>query len=236
MSDVAIRIGSDTGRVYVKSPYNKLFVSRAKGLNGKWVSSTGEWSFDGRDEQRVRDLCTELYGTDGRTQALLVTLRVTLGSIDGRDITLGGRSLVRRRERDYNVNLGDGVIVLAGGFLGSGGSVKNPRVAPRAGTILEVRDFPEAKARELGPDGGQGRAGFNVEIVGEPYLPATSQAPATQPAAQVDPLTQAIESGISRINSEGAAVTTAQAIRESFTAWLREKGWTKEEFLNAIGE
>lgn len=202
MCDIRIRIGTQTGRVFVKSPYHAGFVTEARKLNGKWVNTEefgGEWAFDGRDEQRVRDLCIRLYGTDGRTQASLVTLRVTLGSWDGSDITLGGRSLVRRKGRDYRVELGDGVVVLEGGFPSSGGSVKNPRVDARDGTVLEVRDYPEELARELLPDAERGSSGFSVEIVGEPYLPRTT------PIA-VDPLTTAVEAGLARINGEAVAV------------------------------
>jgi hypothetical protein len=214
---VQIRIGTETGRVYVKSPYNKAFVERARELNGKWVASTSEWGFDGRDEQRVRDLCIELYGTDGRTQTNLVTLRVALGSRDGSDISLGGRSLVRRKGRDYRAELGEGVIVLEGGFPSSGGSVKNPRVAPHDGTVLEVRDFPESLAKDLLSD--------SVQIVGESYTPkAVVLAP--------DPLTQAIESGLARINAEGTAAIDpkSQAIA-SIRAMMAEHGISKEDLL-----
>ena len=191
-STVSIRIGKETGRVYVKSPYNKNFVDAAGKLNGKWVSGSGEWAFDGRDEARVRESCIAIYGTDGTTQAALVTLRVTLGGIDGIEITLGGRSLVRRPGRDSRVKLGDGVVVLEGGFPSSGGSVKNPRVAPLPGTVLEVRDFPAALASELGPTGGKTAAGFAVDVVlppacpglrafGEPCAPEAPQADKTTP-------------------------------------------------------
>src|SRR5262245_3911911 len=120
MSDVSVRIGAETGRAFVKSPYNVQFVAEARTLNGTWVSSSQEWAFDGRDEQRVRDRCVRLYGTDGRTSAARVTLRVTLGSHDGPEITLGGRVLVRRKGRDSRAELGDGVVVLEGGFPSSG--------------------------------------------------------------------------------------------------------------------
>lgn len=190
MSEITIRIGSESGRVFVKSPFNKAFVARARELNGKWVASSSEWAFDGRDEARVREACIELYGNDGSTQASLVTLRVTLGSWDGPDITLGGRSLVRRRGRDYRVNLGEGVVVLEGGFPSCGGSMKNPRVDPQDGTVLEVRDFPESLARTLVPDAGRGSSGFAVEIVSAqlPPTPAVDESTKADAIAQIKSL------------------------------------------------
>lgn len=227
---VQIRIGSETGRVYVKSPYNKTFVTKSRDLNGKWIASTSEWMFDGRDEARVRALCVELYGTDGATRAALVTLRVTLGDWDGPEITLGGRTLVRRRGRDSRADLGDGVIILTGGFPGWGGSVKNPRVNPQDGTVLEVRDFPEPLARELVPDAGRGR-GFQVEIISEPY---SSQVAVPAAAADSDPLTQAVDDGLARINSEGAVTPTSEVIRSAFAAWVQSQGWEISEVTRVI--
>ena len=53
-----------------------------------------------------------------------------------------GRLLVERRSRDYEVKLGNKVVVLSGGFPKSGGSMKYPSCAPYEGTILKVRDVP----------------------------------------------------------------------------------------------
>ncbi len=59
-------------------------------------------------------------------------------------------------------------MVLSGGFPGSGGSVKNPRVDPKEGTVLEVRDFPRKLAEEVKANGWYANvSGTAVEIVDE---------------------------------------------------------------------
>jgi hypothetical protein len=151
MSAVAeVRIRVEGKEVHVTSPYNVSFINQARSLNGKWDRDQGEWVFDARDEGRVRKLCLWYYGTDGDTAGPLTTLHV---SLDGcgyeTDLELGGRVLARRPGRDYRVQLGEGVVLIAGGFPARGGSAKNPCVDPRPGTVLEVRDFPLALARKL---------------------------------------------------------------------------------------
>lgn len=131
----------------VRSPYHPDFVSHARSLNGKW--NTSFWKFDARDEQRVRDICTQIYGTDG---AEVPTFDV---QIDLEKYRLGtnpcygmGRLICERRSRDYSVKLGEGVVVIKGGFPSSGGSVKNPMCCADDGTILEIRDVPATIVRK----------------------------------------------------------------------------------------
>jgi len=149
---VSFRIGEKTGKLYAKTDYNEEFVGFAQNMNARWIANSKEWCFDPRDEQKVREKCVLLYGTDGERTAPTCTIRYSVGGRDGHTLSLGGRTLVRRKGRDYRVALGDGVVVLEGGFPSSGGSVKNPRVNAHDGTVLEVRDFPLALARSLIPD------------------------------------------------------------------------------------
>ncbi len=146
-------IGDKTGRFFVQSPYNTKFVEFCRNCNGKWFGGDKAWGFDARDEQKVREALLLCYATDGETIAPTCLIKFSLGGLDGEKITLGGRVLVERKGRDYRVNLGEGVIVLEGGFPPSGGSVKNPRVDAHEGTILEIRDFPLALARTILPEG-----------------------------------------------------------------------------------
>lgn len=126
------------------APYDPTFPKRARELGGDWKPDNKTWVFAARDEQRVRDLCREIYGTDGAPTPT-VTARVDCAKTDtefDRELRLLGRRLAYRPGRDTHVVLGDGVIVLAGGFPSCGGSVKNPRLEFEEGTVLEVRDVP----------------------------------------------------------------------------------------------
>ena len=137
-----------TSRFRVSSPYHPEFPARARELGGTWIADRKEWSFDLRDEARVRDLLRTVYAADGSEDASdLVAVRVDLDHAASTDRLLGlGRELAHRWSRDERVRLGAGVVVVAGGFPGSGGSRNHPRLAPQAGTILEVRDVPRAIA------------------------------------------------------------------------------------------
>lgn len=139
-----ISITVANGKCCVVSPYNPSFVSQAQKLNGDFLKPN--WVFDARDEERVRELCREVYGTDG-SHMEVVTARVRVDSYGfSQSLYLFGRQLAKRWQRDDRVVLGDGVIVVTGGFSGSGGSVKNPRLDINEGTVLEVRDIPAGHA------------------------------------------------------------------------------------------
>jgi hypothetical protein len=209
-----VRIRVTAKRIFVRSPYNADFVEAARNRGGTWVGSKehgGEWRFDARDLTWVRETCLSLYATDGEHVRPLLILRVALGKLDGERITLGGRPLVRRKYRDSRVELGDGVVVVEGGFPASGGPFRNqPRVWPRQGTVLEVRDFPEALARKL-VGNPWGKEGADVQIVGEPYLPQSG--PAETPVMPADPPPAASDARQTKCTSNGAAGFTGETTK-----------------------
>ena len=141
------------------SPYHPEFPERARALGGTWNGETFYWLFDARDRDRVRALCREIYGEDPDGEpAPLVDLRLRITDSDRSYIipppTMGsmfllGRQIARRPGRDAPVRLGPGVVVLQGGFSGSGGSAKHPSLATLANTILEIRDVPAPLVEQL---------------------------------------------------------------------------------------
>lgn len=153
MSQITVTSTGDT--VTLSAPYQPDLPSKAKAIGGKWNAADKSWRFAARDEQRVRDLAREIYGTDGDDAGAsqTVTVRITVddwfgvvyGQRGGEHLDMFGRQLVTRRSRDEAVRLGEGVIIISG-FPGSGGSVANPRLDARDGTVLEVRDVPATHA------------------------------------------------------------------------------------------
>jgi hypothetical protein len=139
------------GKVAVASPYHPDFPSAARRLGGRWDAAAKTWAFDARDEARVRALCVDVYGTDGSpaTTASLVTIRYEVSGAEGDAIFVAGRQVARRHSRDARAVLGEGVIVIKGGFPSSGGSARYPRLCGE-GTVLEIRDVPEQHARDSG--------------------------------------------------------------------------------------
>lgn len=152
---ISISVTNDGEHARLRAPYLQPSVAkRARALRGTWDASQGMWRFDTRDEQRVRDLAIDTFGTDDTDSTPRVTVQISTDGLSMRDhydeIVLAGVSLARRRGRDENVRLGDSVVVVTGEFSGSGGSVKNPCL-DFAGEhiVLEVRDVPEPMAEKM---------------------------------------------------------------------------------------
>ncbi|MFK0294791.1 hypothetical protein ACIQU6_30565 [Streptomyces sp. NPDC090442] len=151
-----VTITTENGKTCVESPYHPDWPSEARNLGGKW--SGGVWVFDARDESRVRELAREVYGTDGTPDpGGNVTVRIPLvvdvrGPGNGRPATLYryGRTIATRFGRDEEPRLGDGVILVEGGFTGSAGSRSYIELGPLDGTVVEVRDVPRSLAEEHG--------------------------------------------------------------------------------------
>lgn len=143
--DVTITVGSV---IRVESPYDPDFVSKARSLGGKFERPY--WVFDPRSEQAVRKACIAVYGSDGSdNDQPRLTVRIPLDGVNGNEWRPAGEALVRRRGRDERVQYAEGVVLHAGGFPGSGGSVKNPRLEPKPGTVIEVRDLAPGTARKI---------------------------------------------------------------------------------------
>jgi len=146
---VAISIAD--GSIRVKAPFNPEFAKDAKRLGGRWDAPSRTWTFDARDEQRVRDLCFEVYGQDG-LRSDLCTIEVVFAPGEScccGSLTVCGRTVARATGRDSGATLGDGVVLLKGGFS-SGGSVNNwtTRTLNSGATVL-IRDFPRQGALEI---------------------------------------------------------------------------------------
>ena len=60
-----VSIVEQGGRIVVGTPYHPNFPARARLLGGDWDALRHVWIFDVREDDRVRSLCREIYGTDG---------------------------------------------------------------------------------------------------------------------------------------------------------------------------
>lgn len=144
-----VTISIEKEKLIVRSPYNTIFVTQAKKFGGKW--SDPSWVFDVREETRIRDLCKMLYGTDGVCSPDIVSVRAILRSPDNDcyrgPITIFGRVVARAFGRDSGARVGDGVVILEGGF-NSGGSVKNWRTVVKDKAEIILRDVPRGLAEK----------------------------------------------------------------------------------------
>lgn len=152
---VTVIIKKEHGEITVNAPFNTDFVTGAKDLSGYWRSP--DWVFDARNEKMVRELCLYVYGTDGDSFPRVVTVRATFGPGNNTrtgPILIFGKTVARAWGRDTGIKLGEGVVLLKGGFR-SGGSVKNWETQAENGTVALVHDIPQHRAEKAIKEGAK---------------------------------------------------------------------------------
>jgi hypothetical protein len=151
MNEIKITVQGD--KITTQTPYNPDFPARAKKLGGKWQASTKSWMFDARDEGRVRELVSDIYGTDGDNTGELVDVRVTIKedwSEWRQGLFLYGKNVARAYGRDSGATIGDGVSIESGQGFTSSGSMKNWRTKALEGTVFILRDVPRKAFEQNG--------------------------------------------------------------------------------------
>jgi hypothetical protein len=157
MEQVKVTVTINGSQVVLDAPYNPKLPAKAKAIGGRWNAAQKVWTFDARDETRVRELARAIYGTDGSTPTELVTVRVKLSAslqaegepISGADVWMFGRNLIHKMGRDIAPILGTGVIIVDGALQTFGGSAAHPAIAFKDGTLtIEVRDVPRELVEE----------------------------------------------------------------------------------------
>lgn len=145
------------GGIAAQTPYHPDLPARFRALGGKWHADAGVWTFDARDEARVRAVVEEVFGAvepSGRK----VTLRYRLeGRYVQNPLRLAGRVIAERRGRDVAVRLAAGVVVVEGEFPRRAGSAKYPEVlgSGDADVVIEIRDVDEAVAAKMVAEGAE---------------------------------------------------------------------------------
>jgi len=76
---MGVSIVEQNGRIAVNSPYHPNFPPRARFLGGEWDAARRLWVFDAGEEDRVRSLCREIYGTDSADEVASVRSAVGHG-------------------------------------------------------------------------------------------------------------------------------------------------------------
>lgn len=152
---VSIEDGKDGSEIFVFCPKNELFRDKAVKLGGEYCSTREAWMFDKRDIGKVKNFLVDYYGTDGTADCKRVTLEIefTRRCNESGSLTLHGRPLVSakgcydNRGAEYNIiTLELGVTIMAGRFRRSNRMMDPPVTTAEAGTVIRVRDVPEAIA------------------------------------------------------------------------------------------
>ena len=156
-----VTVTTDTVSCTLAGPSAAELPHYAKTIGGWWNPTDKVWTFDVRDEARVRALAVKLYGTDGSGDMPTITVRIPVPApftpYRYQELVLAGRTLAFRPGRDTPVRYADEVVLVSGGFPPRGGSVKKPVLGEaRADTLLEVRDVPLAVGLQMIEEAGGG--------------------------------------------------------------------------------
>lgn len=146
--NIRVAHGTSGQTVLVFSPYHPDLVRDSRSLNGKWQSGNSSWKFDIRDEERVRGIVREVYGTDGSTEVEVVDVQMVIDDNNGggKQLFALGREIASRPGRDARVRLGDRVTIVSGEFPPSAGSSKYPSLIRNEPVTVLVRDVPAVLA------------------------------------------------------------------------------------------
>jgi hypothetical protein len=145
-----IRVVVEGRKLHVSSPYHPDFPRLAHNVAGRWDGA--QWAFDPRHEARVRNICREIYGTDGDDGVALVTVRAKKAALVGgsareKSWFLAGCLVARTYSKDQAPTIGDGVAVVQGEVT-STGSHKNPGLAASDDLVIEILDVPAPAAEK----------------------------------------------------------------------------------------
>lgn len=136
--------------VSVVSPYNAKFIAGAKQINGKWNKPA--WEFPKENEDLVRNLLRDVYGTDGTPEST-VTILVKLPEAEWlmKDATfmVGPFQALRKLGRDTTPRLGENCTIIQGKLLSSGGSRNNPRITFTNDCVMRIKNVPQSVANSL---------------------------------------------------------------------------------------
>lgn len=150
MSDITLTTLGN--QLILAAPYHPDMPAAARSIGGRFDRDTRAWKFDIRDQARVEELAARIYGYRGETSGHTCIVRVTLDGYSlPRSVRFAGREICRRENRDDDVRLAEGVVLVGGRFPWSGGSKTRPLVGDCEGVVLEIRDLP-VEALEAGSE------------------------------------------------------------------------------------
>jgi len=137
-----IKLEVKNDKVYTTSYYNSEFVSKARGLQGKWDS--GKWVFPISIIDHVRKAMVHCYGVTGENPYPVCVLACDNLNLEGYQsgVELFGRPIAKASGRDSGARLQDHVIKISGNIT-SGGSMKNWYTYVK-NACIEIHKFPVA--------------------------------------------------------------------------------------------
>lgn len=139
-------------RTHIETPFHRGFISAIKDLGGRWDPKRKTWHVANQDADRARELTMKFFGSDGTDQAENDTVTALLEAAkyyNYQEISIGGRQVAIRWERDGKVKLGEDVVIRSGKFSSSAGSRKYPCIGDND-AVLEIRGLLRTVAEANG--------------------------------------------------------------------------------------
>lgn len=138
--------------VALVAPYHPDIVNAMRALNGSFDRVNGYWLVDEDDENTLRELAKDVFGTDDFASSEKATVRLTFKktiSEEHGSIFLGGREIAKASGRDSGAKLGEKVVLIDGKLPSSGGSVKNWKTVIFENSVLDLRKLPLDAAKKM---------------------------------------------------------------------------------------
>ena len=156
--------------IKVETPYSAQFVAELKENIGtrKWNASEKAWYVPEESKDVLMKILKDVYGFNGsEDDGKRCTVEITFNESDYVDkdaIKIGGLEIARSFGRDSGARIGEGVIVLEGGFT-SGGSRSNWDTRVKEGTKIKIKNFPEWILNDQ--EAGTNVSGFEIKKISE---------------------------------------------------------------------
>lgn len=137
--------------IRVRSPYNQMFVIRAKEIRGKFNGDKKAWEFPIKSQSKLEAILSEIYGTADSSKSEKVNIQLTFVEsvkAEKNGIVLAGRLIVRGTERDSGATCGIDVS-FESGEMGTDGSRKNWYTYISKDSVFEVFEFEKEALKIL---------------------------------------------------------------------------------------
>ena len=196
--DALVQVRPAGRRIRVVCPYHPEFRPASAGLSGIWARGMRCWTFDQRDEKKIRAVLVAIFGHDGSEPVPLVDVDLTIHErmvATAQGVYFAGREVANSRGRDAEAYLGWGVALMDGDLPSSGGSAKYWTATLHSGTY-EIRDLPEVALADS-PDClpiGWRQAGAEWKVIRR--HPLVSQLEMLDPPSAQESAMDAISAGL----------------------------------------
>lgn len=138
-----VKVQKDGGEIFAFTPFNREFISRSKQIGGRWVSSEKAWAFPELAEDKLQEILLELFGYNPAGSGEMYIWEILIPrNKDGEELTILGKRIVARQDRDWNVKWGQDALLLEGEVPKGGGSRKNPRIGHDTDLLVRMLNMP----------------------------------------------------------------------------------------------